>query len=94
MRVPRWRTKILPGFASCPPKSLTPKYFGLESVRFLAVPPAFLLAIYCSKLADMPDLSKWHRKLGPFILPAVVVLVGLTAFGLGRLSVECSRLFL
>ena len=35
----------------------------------------------------MPDLSKWPQKLEPYLLPLIVVLVGLTAFGLGRLSV-------
>lgn len=35
----------------------------------------------------MPDLSKWSQKLEPYLLPLIVVLVGLTAFGLGRLSV-------
>jgi hypothetical protein len=34
-------------------------------------------------IAKMPPL----RKLEPYIVPAVVVLVGLSAFGLGRLSV-------
>ena len=34
----------------------------------------------------MPDLSKWPQKLEPYLLPLIVVLVGLTAFGLGRLS--------
>lgn len=31
------------------------------------------------------------RKLEPFVLPAIVVLVGLSAFGLGRLSVRSAE---
>ena len=45
MTVPRWRTITEPACAFCPSASLMPRYFGFESLKFLAVPPAFLWAI-------------------------------------------------
>ena len=45
MAVPRWRTIIEPDWAIWPSASLIPRYFGFESLKFLAVPPAFLCAI-------------------------------------------------
>ena len=41
--VPRWRTIIEPDLAVTPSASLMPKYFGFESLKFLADPAAFLL---------------------------------------------------
>ena len=42
------------------------------------------------------NLPEFLSKIEPYVLPAILILVGLTAFGLGRLSVEvpaeCSTL--
>lgn len=46
--VPRWRTITIPGRAVAPSASFTPRYFGLESVRFFAEPPALVDAILTS----------------------------------------------
>src|SRR3989344_2330649 len=43
--VPRWRTIISPIPAFWPSARLTPRYFGFESFRLCAVPPAFVWAI-------------------------------------------------
>ena len=37
--------RILPAFAICEPNNLTHLYLGFESLRFLALPAAFLWAI-------------------------------------------------
>ena len=51
--VPRCRTIIEPTFADCPSASLVPKYFGFESRRFFAEPPAFLCAIVLNVIHGM-----------------------------------------
>src|SRR3989338_5071086 len=43
--VPRCRTIISPIPTFCPSARLTPRYFGFESFRLCAVPPAFVWAI-------------------------------------------------
>src|SRR4026207_1077692 len=43
--VPRWRTMIEPPGTSCPPKTLTPRRWELESRPFLELPNPFLCAI-------------------------------------------------
>jgi hypothetical protein len=43
--VPRCRTMMLPASACAPPLSLTPSIFGLESLPFCVLPPAFFDAL-------------------------------------------------
>src|SRR5579859_7900356 len=45
MRVPRWRTMMVPPGTSCPPKAFTPRRCALESRPFLELPKPFLCAI-------------------------------------------------
>src|ERR1041385_6686974 len=45
MRVPRWRTMMVPPGTSCPPKAFTPSRCALESRPFLELPKPFLCAI-------------------------------------------------
>src|ERR671931_461234 len=45
MRVPRWRTMIVPAGTAWPPKAFTPSRFDSESRPFLDAPPPFLCAM-------------------------------------------------
>src|SRR5205814_6120465 len=45
MRVPRWRTMMVPPGTSCPPNAFTPRRCALESRPFLELPKPFLCAI-------------------------------------------------
>src|SRR5438309_6865613 len=45
MRVPRWRTMMVPPGTSCPPNAFTPSRCALESRPFLELPKPFLCAI-------------------------------------------------
>src|SRR5579864_7802216 len=45
MRVPRWRTMMVPPGTSCPPNTFTPSRCELESRPFLELPNPFLCAI-------------------------------------------------
>lgn len=86
--VPLWRTKIEPAWAGWPANNLTPRYFGLESLKFLAVPPAFVCAIIF--IYNVIMLTKLKEKIKPYekdlIIIIVIILVASISFGLGRLS--------
>src|SRR3989344_6931030 len=96
MTVPRWRTIIAPGCALWPSESLIPRYFGFESLKFLAVPPAFLCAIlfylkFIGKISINNSMEKIKQFMGSeqgkdIFTVIIVILVGLGSFGLGRLS--------
>src|SRR5260370_5285185 len=45
IRVPRWRTMMVPPGTSCPPNAFTPNRCALESRPFLELPKPFLCAI-------------------------------------------------
>src|SRR3989344_8780109 len=65
---PRCRTIISPIETFCPSARLTPRYFGFESFRFLAVPPAFVVAmkLACSLqlAASRIQACKIYRRRG------------------------------
>jgi hypothetical protein len=46
MRVPRWRTRIVPALTVCPANRLTPSRWPLLSRPLRLVPPPFLCAIF------------------------------------------------
>src|SRR6185503_16926330 len=56
MRVPRWRTMMVPPGTSCPPNTFTPSRCALESRPFLELPKPFLCAIHHLNL-DVADLD-------------------------------------
>jgi hypothetical protein len=97
--VPLWRTITDPTLAVSPEYSLVPRYFGFESRRFFAEPPAFLCAIivynvsmniaelYRKSKQKLDDLSQ-----SELYTIALIILIGFAGFGLGRLSlIEDSR---
>lgn len=76
-----------------PSARLTPKYFGFESRRFLAVPPAFFVAIVgCYN--DRVNIQDIRVKIKTFLeddrafTAALLVAVAAASFGLGRLSLS------
>src|SRR5260363_445317 len=60
MRVPRWRTIILPARIDCEPNILTPSRLDSESRPLRDEPPAFLCAIY---IAFIPQWKPFHYRL-------------------------------
>lgn len=56
--VPRWRIKILPGFAVSPSKSLTPSRFDIESRPNRVEPAAFVLLIFYDNKKRISDKNK------------------------------------
>src|SRR5262249_41030922 len=64
MRVPRWRTIMVPPGTSCPPKALTPSRCAFESRPFLELPKPFLCAISESFSAN----SNWQLAQKPLLL--------------------------
>lgn len=54
---------MAPAVAFCPSESFTPRNFGCESRKFLAVPPAFLCAIkfYLVLIANLYRWGMWAR---------------------------------
>src|SRR5580765_1638870 len=59
IRVPRWRTMIVPPGTNWPPKAFTPNRCALESRPFLELPKPFLCAITNSSV----DRRDWSRAL-------------------------------
>src|SRR5262249_9069202 len=57
MRVPRWRTRMLPASTIWSPKRLTPRRLEWESRPLRELPPAFLCAISTSLAGDAGDLD-------------------------------------
>src|SRR5260364_102855 len=60
MRVPRWRTIILPARIYLEPNILTPSRLDSESRPLRDEPPAFLCAIY---IAFIPQWKPFHYRL-------------------------------
>src|SRR5260363_423829 len=60
MRVPRWRTIILPARIDREPNILTPSRLDSESRPLRDEPPAFLCAIY---IAFIPQWKPFHYRL-------------------------------
>jgi hypothetical protein len=93
--VPRCRTMMPPALTVCPSERFTPRYFGCESLRFLAVPPAFFFAITllnewyyvtAKSIRYMWDKFKSMLTDDAVFYAALVIMVGIISFGLGRLS--------
>src|SRR6476646_135456 len=78
MRVPRWRTMMVPPGTSWPPKAFTPRRCALESRPFLELPKPFLCAI------TNPCLFFHGLNAHYFFLPLAAFLAALflAAFGL------------
>jgi hypothetical protein len=62
MRVPRWRTMIVPPGTSCPPNALTPSRCALESRPLRELPRPFLCAMVLlylglTKMLEKPRLA-------------------------------------
>jgi hypothetical protein len=74
-----------------PSARFTPKYFGFESRRFLAVPPAFFVAMvgcYNDRvnIQDIGAKIKTALEDDRTFMAALLVSVAVASFGLGRLS--------
>src|SRR6476661_5903810 len=74
MRVPRWRTMMVPPGTSWPPKAFTPRRCALESRPFLELPNPFLCAI-AHLHQNFADLH--IREVLPVSLGALVLLFAL-----------------
>lgn len=80
--MPRWRIIIEPTLVFSPAKSLTPRYFGKESLPNLAEPVALVLAIFdITMLSKLIQFVKEH--LDDIILLVGVILISLLSFAVG-----------
>lgn len=94
MRVPRWRTMIDPVLAISPSESLTPRYWGFESCKPVAVPADFVSAIdnvyyvYMSTIAQLLRRFKAQLPYVPYtvVVVAIISIVGVSSFALGWIA--------